>query len=217
MAIKADLDKTYNRLYWDFIQDTLLDVGFPLTLINAIMECIVPVSMQIVWNRRLTDEFVPNRGIKQGCPLFPYIFVLCMERLDDLFLFVETNANQAYMIKDSLITFRVTSGHKVNDSKTTVFFSKILKVSSANAIYRALGFCQSDYLETYLGVTLFHKRVTKNTFNFIINKVKRKLDSWNASMLSMAGRVTLVQSILLSIPNYFKQTVKITHGTCADI
>ncbi|KAK5819754.1 hypothetical protein PVK06_024777 [Gossypium arboreum] len=72
-----------------------------------------------------------------------------------------------------------------------------------------LRFRQSEDLGTYLGVHLFHKRVTKNTFNFIVGKVRWKLDNWNAIMLSMAGRVTLARIVLLSIPNYFMQTVLI--------
>ncbi|KAK5835246.1 hypothetical protein PVK06_010933 [Gossypium arboreum] len=82
MTVKVDSEKAYDRLRWDFIEDTLLDVGFPLTLVNVAMECITSVSMQIVWNGRLSNEFVPNRGIRQGCPLSLDIFALCMERLE---------------------------------------------------------------------------------------------------------------------------------------
>lgn len=80
LTIKVDLDKTYDRLHWDFIEDKLLDVVFPSTLVNFITEYITPIFMQIVWNGRLSNEFVPKKSIKQGCPLSPYIFFLCMER-----------------------------------------------------------------------------------------------------------------------------------------
>lgn len=92
-----------------------------------------------------------------------------------------------------------------------------MKVNNIHAICKILRFCQSEDLGTYLRVHLFHKRVTKNTFNFIVGKVRWELDNWNAIMLSMAGRVTLARIVLFSIPNYFMQTVKIPHDICAEI
>ncbi|KAA3483626.1 Retrovirus-related Pol polyprotein LINE-1 [Gossypium australe] len=64
MAIKVDLEKAYDKIHWDFIEDTLADVGFPSTLVNVIMESISLISIQIVWNERLLNDFVPKRGIR---------------------------------------------------------------------------------------------------------------------------------------------------------
>lgn len=84
MAIKIDFEKAYDRLRWDFIRDTLLEIRFPPVLIEVIMECITTTSMCVLWNGEPTRAFKPKRGIRQGDPLSPYIFVLCMERLNHI-------------------------------------------------------------------------------------------------------------------------------------
>ncbi|WCJ31242.1 DNAse I-like superfamily protein [Euphorbia peplus] len=81
MALKVDLEKAYDRLRWDFIEDTLLKFGLPDNVVRLFMFCISSSSFQILWNGSPTDSFRPTRGIRQGDPLSPYIFVLCMERL----------------------------------------------------------------------------------------------------------------------------------------
>lgn len=48
MAIKVDLEKAYDRICWDFIKDSLKDVGFPISLVNVIMHCITTKSMQVL-------------------------------------------------------------------------------------------------------------------------------------------------------------------------
>ncbi len=84
MIVKVDLEKAYDRLRWDFFEDTLRTLGLPPKLKDTIMDCITSVSMQVLWNGENTEQFAPSRGIRQGCPLSPYIFVLCISRLSHL-------------------------------------------------------------------------------------------------------------------------------------
>lgn len=60
-----------------------------------------------------------------------------------------------------------------------------------------IGFDHVDNLGTYLVMLLFHGRVGKQNFEFIIDKVRRKLSGWDVKRLSMAGRITLVKSVYL--------------------
>lgn len=84
MAVKIDLEKAYDRLKWNFVRDTLRDIGIPEPLVSIIWQCISSSNMRVLWNGEELESFLPTRGIRQGDPLSPYLFVLCMERLSHL-------------------------------------------------------------------------------------------------------------------------------------
>lgn len=84
MLLKLDLEKAYDRLRWDFLEDTLRAAGLSENWVKRIMECVSGPSMCILWNGEKSESFKPSRGLRQGDPLSPYLFVLCMERLCQL-------------------------------------------------------------------------------------------------------------------------------------
>ncbi|KAE8732108.1 hypothetical protein F3Y22_tig00002237pilonHSYRG00293 [Hibiscus syriacus] len=105
MAIKVDLKKAFDRLRWDFIADTLYEAGFPPTITRLILHCISSSTMQIQFNGGLSSEFQPQRGVRQGDLISPYLFVLTMERLDDLILYAKATTDQAILIENILAEF----------------------------------------------------------------------------------------------------------------
>ena len=84
MAIKIDLEKAYDRIEWISIREMLTHFNFPKNLINLIMSCVTFVSTSLLFNGGNLDSFLPSRGIRQGDPLSPYLFILCMEFLGHL-------------------------------------------------------------------------------------------------------------------------------------
>lgn len=84
MALKVDLEKAFDRLNWDFIRETLFEVGLPSSIITLIMHCITTPQMSVLWEGKATEFFSPTRGVRQGDPLSPFIFILCIERLSHL-------------------------------------------------------------------------------------------------------------------------------------
>ncbi|KAL1112044.1 hypothetical protein V6Z11_D02G102300 [Gossypium hirsutum] len=98
-----------------------------------------------------------------------------------------------------------------------MFFSKGVDEDIQRRISGFFGFQVVQNLSLYLGISLFHEKVTNNTLRFVIDKVRSKLCSWDARQLSLAGRITLAQAVLLSISSYFMQSMMIPKGLCEEI
>lgn len=80
--LKSDLEKAYDRLEWAFVEETLIDASLPLSLLNVIMGLLRKSSCCLLRNGESTDLIMPSQGLRQDDPLSPYIFVLCLERLN---------------------------------------------------------------------------------------------------------------------------------------
>ncbi|KAL0854761.1 hypothetical protein Bca101_059913 [Brassica carinata] len=84
MAVKTDMSKAYDRLEWDFIRLVFERLGFDAIWTEWIMSCISSVSYSYLLDDSAHGHVVPSRGIRQGDPLSPYIFILCGEVLSGL-------------------------------------------------------------------------------------------------------------------------------------
>lgn len=152
MMCKIDQEKAYDNVSWDFIHNTLKEVGLSTYWISNIMKCIQSFRIEIIWNGEKLQSFNPDSGLRQGNLMFTYIFVLCMERFSHM-VFNATMRGQCKGIKVSRscsilshllfaddmvpfdeaslaqmqVMFGAVSGQKINFHVTYLFFTKCFK------------------------------------------------------------------------------------------
>jgi hypothetical protein len=80
MAIKLNMSKTYDRVEWGFLEAVMIRMGAP-SWVALIMECISTVTYSVIVNGQPVGNIRPSRGLRQGDPLSPYLFLLCAEVL----------------------------------------------------------------------------------------------------------------------------------------
>ena len=84
MAMKLDMSKAYNKVEWVFLKEIMRKLGFEERWINLMMVCVKSVSYSILFNGKPKGLIHPSRGIRQGDPLAPFLFLLCTEGLHSL-------------------------------------------------------------------------------------------------------------------------------------
>ncbi|KAA0035248.1 LINE-1 retrotransposable element ORF2 protein [Cucumis melo var. makuwa] len=210
---------------------------FPLKWRKWINACISNVQYFILLNGSPKGRIKAERGIRQGDPLSPFIFVIAMDYLsrllshletkgaikgvsfnnccnishllfaDDVLIFVEDNEKYLSNLQMALSLFEKASGLTFNHSKSTISPINI-SADRTDQIARFFGF-QTKFLPfNYLGVPLGGNPRSRSFWGQTIECIHKKLNGWKYSQISKRGRLTLLKASLSSLPTYQLSTFK---------
>uniref|UniRef100_A0A8R7PG21 Reverse transcriptase domain-containing protein n=1 Tax=Triticum urartu TaxID=4572 RepID=A0A8R7PG21_TRIUA len=123
--------KAYDRVEWHFLEAILTKLGFNMVFVRLIMKCVSSVRFSVRVNGELLPFFTPSRGLRQGDPASPFLFLLCAEGFSSLLKFynnghIDRGIRVSYrspwvshllFVDDSLIFITATtqSAERLND------------------------------------------------------------------------------------------------------
>ena len=124
--------KAYDRVSWDFLRKILSRFGFQEAWINLVMQCVETIDFSVSINGVLTSYFKPQKGLRQGDPISPYLFILMAEYLSRLIL----NEQQKGNIKGIRITKHCPPMTHSQFADDTVVFGELsaLEIQSILAV-----------------------------------------------------------------------------------
>ena len=238
--LKVDIRKAFDSVSWDFILSALRALRILERFVNWIEECITTPSFSVCLNGNSSGFFSSTKGLRQGDPISPYLFVLAMEVFskllqskfdqgyihyhpktsgialshlmfaDDVMIFFDKSEASLHGINEALDDFASWSGLHMSKEKTQLFHAGLSHLD-CEAIQRH-GFPLGSLPIRYLGLPLMHRRLRVSEYEPLIQKVACRFKSWAVKMLSYAERAQLIASVISGIINFWISTFMLPRG-----
>ncbi|XP_010672333.2 uncharacterized protein LOC104888918 [Beta vulgaris subsp. vulgaris] len=196
------------------------------------MACVRSVTYSILINGKPTPPFNVKKGLRQGDPLSPFLFALCVEYLsiffgelhfipdisyhrecerihlnhlmfaDDLLLFFRVNHSSVTKVFQAFMKFSVASRLPASPEKSNIYLAGVTN-DEARILAKACNMNIGTLPFKYLRIPLSSKKLNYTQCKPLIERITSRAQGWVAKMLSYAGRHQLVRSILYSMQNYW--------------
>lgn len=119
---------------------------------------------------------------------------------DDMLVFTNGRKRSLKALIELLQAYELSSGQKVNLDESGFYPSKRIQGHIIHQLATRLGCAARHFPLNYLGAPLFKRRCRGIYFDELISKFASRITGWKSRFISFAGRITLIKSILLSLP-----------------
>ncbi len=225
VCIALDLYKAFNTVKWSYMFKVLDHYQFPNIVIKWMKIFYSNVELRTSNGLLLSEVFYPSRGVHQGCPLSPSLFVLTIELMashirnnsniigitifeetkkitlfaDDTILFSKHDRNSLEEIFQTLEEFGQLSGYTLNYSKTQLIPLGALRTSPEKITVTDLEWYMEGKFESLgIDLTIQSKNLVKENYPKLLPKIKNTLAYWTSKGLSLFGKSLVVKSLALS-------------------
>jgi hypothetical protein len=233
LILKLDLKKAYDCVSWDFLHLILAQSSFSATSSSWIMSCVTSASFAVLINGESSDFFNSERGLRQGCPLSPLLFILVMESLsillkkrqemgeltgvkvsrvvkilhlifvDDVLIMTKASIEEWKLVKLILEQFCSASGLQINFDKSTFHHSGLDDVELEVSRYFCLQFHGFDDRFQVSGLFYQSAEIDFEDWRWLLKKFDKRIKHWCNRWLTLGGRCILVKAVLESQAVYW--------------
>jgi hypothetical protein len=136
---------------------------------------------------------------------------------DDSLLFCRANKEEANNLKSIITTYEEASGQLVNMTKSEIMYSKQVPNNIKEEIGQILPMQRVEFFSKYLGMPTQLGKSKNQVFNYISDRVLKKLKGWKERNLSFAWRGTLTKAVIQVIHTYVMSCFMLPKGLCQKI